>query len=159
MTSIQVMTHPEKVYIDLISLIVRLAENGLIHGDFNEFNLMIDDDEKITLIDFPQMVSTDHQRAVEFFNRDIQCIWSYFEKKYQLIHEVVPRLETDIEWIADLDKEMRASGFMKENLKNLDELDAIEPPSLDGEEAKEEIEGEGEEEAEEVDEGNQEDEN
>jgi len=53
MTSVLRITHPEKVYIELISLIVRLAESGLIHGDFNEFNLMIDDDEKITLIDFP----------------------------------------------------------------------------------------------------------
>jgi len=53
MTSILKVTNPEKVYIELITLIVRLAENGLIHGDFNEFNLMIDDNEKITLIDFP----------------------------------------------------------------------------------------------------------
>ena len=28
---------------------------GLIHGDFNEFNLMIDDKEKITVIDLPQV--------------------------------------------------------------------------------------------------------
>lgn len=123
MTSVSTIAHPEKVYIELINLIVWLAENGLIHGDFNEFNLMIDDEEKITLIDFPQMVSTDHQRAIEFFNWDINCIWIYFEWKYGLIHEVVPWLETDIEWIADLDKEMWASGFMKENLKDLDDLD------------------------------------
>jgi RIO kinase 2 len=36
-----------------MDLIIRLAEHGLVHGDFNEFNLMIDDDEKITMIDFP----------------------------------------------------------------------------------------------------------
>jgi len=36
-----------------MNLIIRLAENGLIHGDFNEFNLMINDEEIITLIDFP----------------------------------------------------------------------------------------------------------
>jgi len=33
--------------------IIRLAEHGLVHGDFNEFNLLIDDDENITIIDFP----------------------------------------------------------------------------------------------------------
>lgn len=53
MTNVREIAHPEKVYIDLINLVVRLAESGLIHGDFNEFNLMIDDEEKITLIDFP----------------------------------------------------------------------------------------------------------
>jgi len=29
----------------MIDLVIKLAEHGLIHGDFNEFNLMIDDDE------------------------------------------------------------------------------------------------------------------
>lgn len=46
-----------------MNLIVRLAEYGLIHGDFNEFNIMISDEEEITLIDFPQMVSTTHPNA------------------------------------------------------------------------------------------------
>jgi RIO kinase 2 len=43
--------------------IIRLAEHGLVHGDFNEFNLLIDDDENITIIDFPQMTSTNHPNA------------------------------------------------------------------------------------------------
>lgn len=34
----------------LMKLIVRLAHCGLIHGDFNEFNLMINDKGHITLI-------------------------------------------------------------------------------------------------------------
>lgn len=55
--------HPGRVYSDLMNLIVKLASYGLIHGDFNEFNLMISDDEKITMIDFPQMVSTSHPNA------------------------------------------------------------------------------------------------
>jgi len=29
----------------MIDLVIKLAEHGLIHGDFNEFNLMIDDEE------------------------------------------------------------------------------------------------------------------
>ena len=47
------MPNPDKVYKELIDNIIKLAEYGLVHGDFNEFNLMIDDDEKITIIDFP----------------------------------------------------------------------------------------------------------
>ena len=34
---------------------------GLIHGDFNEFNLLLNDRRKLTLIDFPQMVSVAHR--------------------------------------------------------------------------------------------------
>lgn len=53
----------ETLYNDLMDLIVRLGNAGVIHGDFNEFNIMITDDAKPILIDFPQMVSTSHQNA------------------------------------------------------------------------------------------------
>ena len=57
------LANPGAVYNDLMNLIVKLANHGLIHGDFNEFNLMIDDNDQVTLIDFPQMVSTSHSNA------------------------------------------------------------------------------------------------
>lgn len=46
-----------------MNLIVRLANHGLIHGDFNEFNIMLDDKDNVTMIDFPQMLSTSHINA------------------------------------------------------------------------------------------------
>jgi RIO kinase 2 len=55
---------PGKLYSTLMDLIVRFAHSGLIHGDFNEFNILIrrEDGEPI-VIDFPQMVSTSHENA------------------------------------------------------------------------------------------------
>lgn len=53
MTQIVSIPKPEKVYNKCMELMIQLAEHGLVHGDFNEFNLMIDDDCKLTLIDFP----------------------------------------------------------------------------------------------------------
>lgn len=53
----------EKLYDELMNLIVLFAEHGVIHGDFNEFNIMITEDEKPIIIDFPQMVSTSHVNA------------------------------------------------------------------------------------------------
>jgi RIO kinase 2 len=55
---------PGKLYSQLMDLIVRFAHAGLIHGDFNEFNILIrrSDGEPI-VIDFPQMVSTSHENA------------------------------------------------------------------------------------------------
>ena len=72
MTHVHEMINPKEVYVKLMNLVIKLAENGLIHGDFNEFNLMIDDKENITLIDFPQMVSIDHKDAQFYFNRDVE---------------------------------------------------------------------------------------
>lgn len=54
---------PSALYSEFMELIVKLANHGLIHGDFNEFNLMLDDQDHITMIDFPQMVSTSHANA------------------------------------------------------------------------------------------------
>ena len=71
MVQISGIPNPHKVYDELMGMIIKLAEHGLVHGDFNEFNLMIDDDSKITMIDFPQMVSTSHPNSKFYFERDI----------------------------------------------------------------------------------------
>lgn len=64
--------NPGALYSALMDLIVRLAKSGLIHGDFNEFNLLLKDVPEDApegtlpvpiLIDFPQMVSTEHENA------------------------------------------------------------------------------------------------
>ena len=45
-----------QVYLTCMELISRLAAKGLVHCDFNEFNLLIDQDsEELTMIDFPQV--------------------------------------------------------------------------------------------------------
>lgn len=49
-----------------MNLILKLANHGLIHGDFNEFNLMVDKNDHVTMIDFPQMMSTSHKNARYF---------------------------------------------------------------------------------------------
>lgn len=41
MTKVEKVDDPEELYNQLMSIIVRLARYGLIHGDFNEFNLML----------------------------------------------------------------------------------------------------------------------
>jgi len=60
---IRELTDTAGVYSECMDLIVRLANHGLIHGDFNEFNLMVNDDGSVTMYDFPQMVSTSHPNA------------------------------------------------------------------------------------------------
>lgn len=62
-TQINEVEDVEQLYNDLMDLIVRLGNAGVIHGDFNEFNIMVSDDAKPILIDFPQMVSTSHINA------------------------------------------------------------------------------------------------
>lgn len=60
---VRTVTNPPLLFGELMELIVRLANHGLIHCDFNEFNIILNDKDKVTLIDFPQMVSTSHLNA------------------------------------------------------------------------------------------------
>lgn len=110
------MPNPRQVYKKMIDLVIKLAEHGLVHGDFNEFNLMIDDDEVLTMIDFPQMVSTSHVNAQYYFNRDVKNVQIYFERHYGLEFDGVPTIVLDIDKDMDLDHEVKASGFLKSEL-------------------------------------------
>lgn len=62
-TQIHEVEDVEQLYNDLMDLIVRFGNAGVIHGDFNEFNIMVTSDAKPIVIDFPQMVSTSHTNA------------------------------------------------------------------------------------------------
>ncbi|XP_015220738.2 serine/threonine-protein kinase RIO2 [Lepisosteus oculatus] len=101
------------LYSEIMDLIVKLANHGLIHGDFNEFNLMLDDKDHVTMIDFPQMVSTSHQNAEWYFNRDVKCIRDFFAKRFGYESELYPTFK-DIRREDCLDVEISASGYTKD---------------------------------------------
>ena len=114
MVNVKGLINKEAVYHRLIEMIIQFAEYGLVHGDFNEFNLMINDNEEVTVIDFPQMVSTSHPNAQFYFARDVKCIQRFFTKRFRLHFEGVPILENDIERKVDLDSEIKASGCLSQ---------------------------------------------
>ncbi|XP_061673327.1 serine/threonine-protein kinase RIO2 [Syngnathoides biaculeatus] len=120
---------PPALYSEFMELIVKLANHGLIHGDFNEFNLMLNDQDHITMIDFPQMVSTSHPNAEWYFDRDVKCIRDFFAKRYNYESELFPTFK-DIRRSSSLDVEVSASGFTKD----LEEDAAVlHPAGPDGE--------------------------
>ncbi|CAI0458937.1 unnamed protein product [Linum tenue] len=145
------LQNPEVVFETVLGLIVRLAEHGLIHCDFNEFNIMIDDDEKVTMIDFPQMVSVSHRNAQMFFDRDVECIYKFFAKRYNLSFEDDAddnnSAHSDIDEAGRpsfsliskssgfLDKELAASGFTR---KDQDDMEKFIERGADDEEDEDE---------------------
>ena len=95
----------------MMNMVIDLARHGLIHGDFNEFNLIFNDANRtFTLIDFPQMVSTKNKEAKEFFDRDVNCIKTFFWKRFGIGSDELPELD-DVEQIEELDKIVKASGY------------------------------------------------
>ncbi|KAF7039118.1 hypothetical protein CFC21_049176 [Triticum aestivum] len=126
LVQIRELQNPDDVFDKILGLVIRLAEHGLIHCDFNEFNIMIDDDETVTMIDFPQMVSVSHRNAQMYFDRDIGCIYKFFNKRFNLTEKGgQDGSETDDDdsgrpsflsiqkSSGALDKELAASGFTK----------------------------------------------
>lgn len=138
----------EKSYHFLLDQIIRLAENGLIHSDFNEYNIIIDDKDpyNVSFIDFPQMVSTDHKEAKEFFYRDVNCIERLFRKKHNFVCERDAQIKfEDIKCIKRLDKEVKASGYWKFAGVKAKEVTAMEAVLERGNEGEDYAEGEFEE--------------
>ena len=154
---------PSGLYAELMDMIVRLARVGLIHGDFNEFNILIreetvrsggrtpkeEEERKAStggndrpteatpatpenpaliltpvLIDFPQMVSTSHANAQWYFDRDVRCIRSFFERRFGFVSdEPGPFLEEAIakeKMGQRIDVAVEASGFSKKMAKELE---------------------------------------
>ncbi len=56
-------------------------EAGFVHADLSEYNVFVDD-SGITIFDWPQAVSTDHDNARELLGRDLTNIYGYFRRKY-----------------------------------------------------------------------------
>ncbi|KAJ7103462.1 RIO1 family-domain-containing protein [Mycena belliarum] len=133
---------PGKLYSTLMDLIVRFAHAGLIHGDFNEFNILIRRESGIPIvIDFPQMVSTSHENAEWYFNRDVECIRTFFKRRFRYESALYPRFKSTMseDGVATgdfrLDVMVSASGFKQKDMKILEEY--MEAVQLDGSEGSE----------------------
>lgn len=138
---------PAKLYSELMNIILELARFGLIHGDFNEFNILIkeeqdpdakgkapiseeEEDENLiltpVLIDFPQMVSVDHVNAEMYFDRDVECIKRYFKRKFKFVSDSKgPTFAQARKLLLKnpgkrLDIEVEASGFSRKMAKELE---------------------------------------
>ncbi|KAF7924560.1 hypothetical protein EAE99_006508 [Botrytis elliptica] len=137
MRQISSVPDPASLYAELISMILRLAQYGLIHGDFNEFNILIKEEtnpenpEEILsltpiLIDFPQMVSVDHVNAEYYFDRDVNCIKRFFDRRFHFTsdekgpHFKDARKLIGKDGVKRLDVSVEASGFSKKMAKELE---------------------------------------
>ncbi|ODQ77021.1 hypothetical protein BABINDRAFT_163914 [Babjeviella inositovora NRRL Y-12698] len=132
------------LYSGLMKFIVQLGNHGLIHCDYNEFNIIIRDEadfgkyeSDFVVIDFPQCVSIGHVDAEFYFNRDVEGITTFFAKRFNYrprddssmldtdgfgegFRYAKPDFKRDVRRIANLDVEVQASGYSKKK-KNEEE--------------------------------------
>ncbi|KAK7510869.1 RIO1 family-domain-containing protein [Phyllosticta citriasiana] len=139
MRTISKVADPATLYTKLMSIILRLVKFGLIHGDFNEFNILVEEKADTTesgepiialrpvLIDFPQMVSIDHPNAEYYFDRDVNCIKRFFERRFQFVSdEAGPFFKDAVKVVGEaagarrIDVDVEASGFSRKMAKELE---------------------------------------
>lgn len=136
---------PANLYAELMDMILRFAKHGLIHGDFNEFNILIKEEKQdkkdniggeaegpvatvLTpiVIDFPQMVSMDHANAEMYFDRDVNCIKRFFERRFHFVSTRPgpffkhAKKSMGKDGARRLDAVAEASGFTKKMAKDLE---------------------------------------
>ncbi|KAL9108463.1 MAG: hypothetical protein Q9227_006797 [Pyrenula ochraceoflavens] len=179
---------PPGLYAELMEMIVRLAGVGLIHGDFNEFNILVKEDGEVgqqqdnpsateeskptaptksppqpqspsshppsatpILIDFPQMLSIDHPDAASYFSRDVNCIKTFFTRRFHFtsddpgpFFEDVKKEAVKEEGFSErrIDVKVEASGFSRKMVRELEGY--MRKVGVDGDQGGgEEGEGEG----------------
>ena len=116
--SVQVheLQDPGPIYEGMMDILCSITRLGLIHCDYNEFNVMLSPDRTLTVIDFPQMVSISHSNAQELFDRDVECVMRFFRKKLNYWMDdsdrpVFAEIAADLVAEGAVDHELRASGF------------------------------------------------
>lgn len=114
------------LYRECMRVLVRLAEHGLIHGDLNEFNLLVRDDlllagerdaqdaradeavagdaarPPLFVLDLPQMLSLEHENAHLYFERDSRCIREFFRRRFAFESTEAPPQIANIEYCSRL---------------------------------------------------------
>ena len=83
------------------------------------------------------MVSTDHRNAEFYFNRDVECIRTFFRRRFHYESSIYPRFSRDgRNKEFDLDVVVAASGFTKKLKEDFEEM-ADEQGIRNGDEANE----------------------
>jgi RIO kinase 2 len=59
-------------------------EAHIIHGDLSPYNIILQPNQHILLIDWPQNVTTKHPNAKELLERDIKNVITFFQRKHRL---------------------------------------------------------------------------
>ncbi len=76
-------------FLDEILENIRLAYRaGVIHTDLSEYNVVVQPDGKVLLIDWPQFVFRNHPNADMLLRRDVFNILRYFERKFGIERNV-----------------------------------------------------------------------
>ncbi|CAH8561227.1 unnamed protein product [Schistosoma intercalatum] len=128
------------LYYQAKNILERIASLGLVHGDLNEFNLMVSDldpeenteisNPKLVLIDFPQMISRDHKLANNIYERDAEGVVNFFSRYFDIPLNDLPSSLDSIKRVDYVDVHLKAPGYISKNATNRHSKHTIEDSLL-----------------------------
>lgn len=76
---------PNGILLDILGEVRRVyIEASIVHGDLNEYNILVSSDGDICIIDWPQYITLDHPGSIDYLRRDIRNILTFFRRKYDV---------------------------------------------------------------------------
>jgi RIO kinase 2 len=78
------LQNPKEILNKTFEQIKIAYKENIINGDLSEYNIILDDNNEIWIIDWPQAVTLDHPNSDFLIKRDIQNVTRFFKRKYDL---------------------------------------------------------------------------
>jgi len=76
---------PQAILKEILVNVRRAYQDAhIIHGDLSPYNIILQPNQRILIIDWPQNVTTKHLNAKELLKRDLKNVLSFFQRKHGL---------------------------------------------------------------------------
>jgi RIO kinase 2 len=84
---------PDGFLDDILVNVRETYKAGVVHADLSEYNIVVQKDGTILLIDWPQAVETEHVNAESLLERDVRNVLRFFQRKFRLDRSLEATLE------------------------------------------------------------------
>lgn len=83
------------------------SQKHMIHADLGEFNILIDPDDNVMIIDWPQFEDWNHPQGKVLVTRDISNLCGFFRRKYGIDSDVTEIIEDILNLNPDYESNIR----------------------------------------------------
>jgi RIO kinase 2 len=81
----QKLQNPQAILEEILINIRRAYQDAhIIHGDLSPYNIILQPNQHILIIDWPQNITTKHPNAKELLERDLKNVLIFFQRKHGL---------------------------------------------------------------------------
>ena len=87
------LDEPDEFLMDILGNVRLAYRAGIIHTDLSEYNVMVNQEGRIWIIDWPQYTASDHPNADDILARDVGNVAYYFQRKYNTSMTIEEALE------------------------------------------------------------------